>query len=63
MTKIRAKKSQSNCLMRHREVGCAVTYACAGVHIMRVLMICTPHQILIDQMKKNEIGGACSTYG
>jgi hypothetical protein len=26
-------------------------------------MICTPHQMLFDQIKKNEIGGACSTYG
>jgi hypothetical protein len=27
-------------------------------------MICPPHQILLaDQIKKNEIGGACGTYG
>jgi hypothetical protein len=27
-------------------------------------MICTTHQILLgDQIEKNEIGGACSTYG
>ena len=27
-------------------------------------MICTPHQILFgDQIEKNEMGGACSTYG
>jgi hypothetical protein len=26
-------------------------------------MICTAHQILTDQIKKNEIGWACSTYG
>ena len=28
-------------------------------------MLCTPHQILYsgDQIKKNELDGACSTYG
>ena len=27
-------------------------------------MICTPHQILFGaQIEKNEMGGACSTYG
>jgi len=31
---------------------------------MRSLMICTPHQILFGaQIEKNEMGGACSTYG
>ena len=30
---------------------------------MRSFMICTTHQILFgDQIKKNEIGGACSTH-
>jgi len=27
-------------------------------------MICAPHQILLgDQIEKNEMGGACNTYG
>jgi hypothetical protein len=26
-------------------------------------MICTVHQILVCQIKKNEMGGACSTTG
>ena len=27
-------------------------------------MICTPHPILLgDQIEKDEMGGACSTYG
>jgi len=31
--------------------------------IMKSLMSCTPHQILfVDQIEKNEMGGACSTY-
>jgi len=31
---------------------------------MRFLMVCTPHQILFgDQIEKNEMGRACSTYG
>jgi hypothetical protein len=31
---------------------------------MRNLMTCTAHQILFgDQVKKNEMGGACSKYG
>ena len=30
--------------------------------IMRHFMVCT-HQIFGDQIKKNEMGGACSTYG
>jgi hypothetical protein len=32
--------------------------------MMRSFIICTPHQILEgDQIKDNEMGGACSTYG
>jgi hypothetical protein len=32
--------------------------------IMRSLIICTPHQIVFsDQIEKNEIGRASSTYG
>jgi hypothetical protein len=28
------------------------------------LLVCTPHQILLgDEIEKNEMGGACSTYG
>ena len=58
MTKIRAKKSRTNCLMRQGEMRYAVTYACAGVHIMRIFIIRTPHWMyLVDQMKKNEMGG------
>jgi hypothetical protein len=50
--------------MRHGETGCVVTHACAGVHIMRKLMICTPQKMLFGyQMKKNEMGGACGTNG
>jgi len=31
---------------------------------MRSLMTCTPHQILFGlEIEKNEMGGACSTYG
>jgi hypothetical protein len=31
---------------------------------MKSLIICTPHQILFgDKIEKNEINGACSTYG
>jgi hypothetical protein len=31
---------------------------------MRSLMICTPHKYyLSDQIEKNVMGGACSTYG
>ena len=26
-------------------------------------MICTVHPIMSDQIEKNEMGGACSTYG
>ena len=30
-------------------------------YIMKSLMICTPHQILLgDQIEKNELGGVCS---
>jgi hypothetical protein len=33
-------------------------------YIKRSLMICTPHQIFSsDKIEKNEVGGACSTYG
>jgi hypothetical protein len=33
-------------------------------YITRNLMTCTHHQILWgDQLEKNEMGGACSTYG
>jgi hypothetical protein len=33
-------------------------------YITRNLMICTHHQIFSgDQIEKNEVGGACSTYG
>jgi len=33
-------------------------------YITRSLMLSTPKQIiLVDQIKKNEIGGVCSTYG
>ena len=33
-------------------------------YIMSSLMICTPHPVLFgDKMLKNEMGGACSTYG
>ena len=33
-------------------------------YIMRSLMICTPHKYyLSDQIEKNVMGGACSTYG
>jgi hypothetical protein len=33
-------------------------------YIVRSLMICTAHEILLgDQLEKNEIGGACSTFG
>jgi hypothetical protein len=33
-------------------------------YITRNLMICTRHQILFgNQIEKNEMGGACSTYG
>jgi hypothetical protein len=31
--------------------------------IMRSFIICTAHEILSDQIKKNEMGGACGTYG
>jgi hypothetical protein len=32
--------------------------------MMKSLIICIPHTILFgDQIKKNEMGGACSTYG
>jgi hypothetical protein len=31
---------------------------------MRNLMICTPHLVLFgDKIEKNEMGGACGTYG
>ena len=33
-------------------------------YTLRSLTICTAHQILLgDQIKKNEIGGTCNTYG
>jgi len=33
-------------------------------YIMRSLMICTAHPILLgDKIEKNEMGGTCSTYG
>ena len=54
MTYIRAKKSQSNYLMRDGEMGCVVTLACAGVHVMRNLMVCTPHQALFGQSDEKE---------
>ena len=33
-------------------------------YIMRSLMICTPHQLLLgDKIEKNEMGWACGTFG
>jgi hypothetical protein len=34
-------------------------------YIMRSLIICTPHHTYnsCDQIERNEMGGACSTYG
>ena len=35
-----------------------------GNYIKRSFMLSTPQQIVLgDQIKKNEIGGACSTHG
>jgi hypothetical protein len=37
---------------------------CGEDYIMRNFTICTAHRILFgDHIKKNESGGACSTYG
>ena len=31
---------------------------------MRNLILCTPHTVLsVDKIEKNEMGGACGTYG
>jgi len=40
--------------MRHGELGCVVTHVCAGVHIMRILMICTSHQMLFGWSDEEE---------
>jgi hypothetical protein len=32
-------------------------------HITRSFMTCSPHHMLFDQIKNNEMGGTCGTFG